>query len=111
MITNDEYRSLLNGIISSLSNRVSVTIDKDIPDAPTGSIPTVDALDDLVRKVIETPNPQLTAELANGLDTIPFRYIYNGCFARAHIMNGLLGNNGFDNAKLFAYGSLAARND
>jgi len=41
--------------------------------------------------------------------SIPFAYPVDGCFARAHKMRQIIRSNGYDSAKQFAYGNLAAR--
>lgn len=42
--------------------------------------------------------------------SIPFAYVVDGCYARAHKMRQIIRNNGYDCVKLFAYGDLWASN-
>lgn len=76
---------------------------------------------ELLSNVPEAPNtkeslapiPSLAAlntlwsELSSA--AIPFPYPVDGCFARAHKMRQMIKSKGYDSAKQFAYGNLAAR--
>lgn len=42
---------------------------------------------------------------------IPYGYITDGCYARAHMMDESLRQHGINNAKMFAMGDLEAKND
>lgn len=75
--------------------------------APAGNLPTSAQLDSYESTYFEHTNPELQQDLG-GLKELAFGYIPDGCYARAHIMDEILGNHGIDNAKLFVLGSLHA---
>ena len=75
--------------------------------APAGSIPTPSQLDSYESYYFEHTNPELQRDLG-GLKELAFGYIPDGCYARAHIMDEILGNHGINNAKLFCLGTLHA---
>jgi hypothetical protein len=75
--------------------------------SPTGTIPTVAQLDAFGSHYFQRANPVLTQNLG-GMQHIPFGYIPDGCYARAHIMDKIFGDFGINNAKLFLFGSLRA---
>jgi hypothetical protein len=107
LVGADEFRSMLDAIgrhLDGVANRLA-----EVAEAPAGATLTVSELDAFIAARIETPNAELTADLC-GLPEIPFRYIPDGCYARAHIMAKLLGDHGINNSKLFVVGDLSARN-
>jgi hypothetical protein len=101
------YQALINAAAGLLAP-IRATIDL-VPDPPGGAVTTTAALAQLVSASIETSNPELTTDLG-GLHEIPFGYIVDGCYARAHIMNEILGDHGLANGKIFLFGHLSARN-
>jgi hypothetical protein len=106
-VTLAQYQSLVHDVTVRLGG-IRGNVDP-ILEVPDGTTPRVNALDDLVKTLIETSNAELTRDLG-GLAAIPFRYIPDGCYARAHIMAEILGDHGIDNAKMFVLGSLSAAN-
>ena len=72
--------------------------------SPAGTIPTVAQLDTFGNTYFKRANAVLRENLG-GMQHIPFGYIPDGCYARAHIMDKVLGDGGINNAKLFLFAS------
>jgi len=66
--------------------------------APSGRVPTLAELTNITATLSADPR-------------VPFRYIMDGCYARAHIMCDSLRKAGVNCGKMFAYGDLTAKND
>jgi peptidoglycan hydrolase-like protein with peptidoglycan-binding domain len=103
-LSQSAYRALVSQIPARVHLPAQIA---SLESPPQGKIPTPAELDSFEQDYFEKKNPELTTDLA-GLDEIPFGYIPDGCYARAHIMDEILGSHGVDNAKIFAAGSLHA---
>ena len=110
-MTNDEYQQLAQAAAQKLrAAGIGVGFHNQTWEAPAGGVLTVDAVREFVDARILTPNPELQRDLGGRLAEIPFDYIKNGCFARAHIMAEVFEDHGIGNAKLLVSGRLHASN-
>lgn len=75
---------------------------------------TLQHVDDLSELNGRLPSPaelsKLTAAFYDS-SRIPFEYINDGCYARAHLMCESLRQKGINHSKVFVFGSLGAKND
>ncbi len=75
---------------------------------------TLQHVDDLSELNGRLPSPaelsKLTAAFYDS-SRIPFEYIQDGCYARAHLMCESLRQQGINHSKVFVFGSLGAKND
>ncbi len=75
---------------------------------------TLQHVDDLSELNGRLPSPaelsRLTAAFYDS-SRIPFEYINDGCYARAHLMCESLRQHGINHSKVFVFGSLGAKND
>ena len=71
-------------------------------------------LDDLSEPNGRLPSLEELSKLSNALydsSHIPFEYIKDGCYARAHLMCESLRQHGINHSKVFVFGSLGAKNE
>lgn len=96
--------------VEQLKAALGTNATLSVESVPLGRIPTLSELSALMDELVETPNPDLTRELG-GLTELPFKYIKDGCYARAHVIDKLLADKGYNSAKIFALGDLQASNE
>jgi hypothetical protein len=88
-------------------------------------IPTMQQLQKIVLQEIggsnvggktAAPDPKMVKDLSPwpknlSPHSVPFKYIPDGCYARAHMMIDRMQQDGFASSKIFAIGNLSAKND
>ncbi len=75
---------------------------------------TLQHVDDLSELNGRLPSPAELSKLTSAFydsSKIPFEYIKDGCYARAHLMCESLRQHGINHSKVFVFGSLGAKND
>lgn len=71
-------------------------------------------VDDLSMPQGKLPSPAELKRVSNAFhdaSSIPFEYITDGCYARAHLMCESLKQHGINHQKIFVFGQLGAKND
>ncbi len=99
-----------NAAVDALKGKLGVHATLDVESVPLGKIPTLAELSKLMDDLVETPNAELKKALG-GLPALPIQYIKDGCYARAHVIDKLLADKGYNSAKIFAVGNLRAANE
>lgn len=91
----ENFDSTLSQKLGSLNKGGATVIVQR--DRAEGYLPTLDELRETCREIAQDA-------------AIPFEYIYDGCYARAHVICDTLRKKGMNRSKLFVNGNLAARN-
>ncbi|HEX4622293.1 MAG TPA: protein-glutamine glutaminase family protein [Myxococcaceae bacterium] len=108
--------SLTNQIGNALQSKGIATTTRVTASAPMpAKIPTLQQLQKMVQE-ITGPDAQMVKDLSpwpKGLTphSVPFKYIPDGCYARAHMMIDRMQQDGYASSKIFAIGNLAAKNE
>lgn len=92
-ISQEEFE---HDLVARLGPHITIQNKDDISQL-NGRVPTDDEL------------LQACQEIARNT-RIPFSYIHDGCYARAHVMCETLRKSGINRAKIFAFGDLHAKN-